>query len=106
MDLSNVNDAVEIIKRVAHAKIPKEGWTFIITYWEDDTFEIEYRHKDVDEDLYHRFFYKSNRDNPRIKYYLCSYDHMLKGNPPFSYIKSEYIDIGNIQCRKQKSAAG
>lgn len=69
MDFDAIKEYTEILKYVAKKKIPEDGWSFFVTYWEDNTFQLEYRR--AREDGIHRFFYSPHKNKNIIKYYIC-----------------------------------
>jgi len=89
----DVDCAVEILSREARRVLQEEGWTLFVTYWEDDTFQLEYRH--TNEDGIHRFIYTPHHTPPKIIYWLYTWRGMektLEGLLEFEH------DIKKMQC--------
>lgn len=97
MDFNAIEEYAEILKHVARQKIPEDDWTFLVTYWEDDTFQLEYRR--AREDGVHRFFYSPHKNKNIIKYYLFGdYAWMTAGEGTFemdtNVTKREELKVG------------
>jgi hypothetical protein len=41
MNLKEVEEAADILLVVAKKRIPEKGWSLLITYWDDGTFQLE-----------------------------------------------------------------
>lgn len=79
----------KILERVAKSRVTDPGWSTRITYWEDNTYEIEYRHSG--DDGIHRFMYTPHIDDKHVRYCLIrSKDIAHKFEFPDSY---EHIPI-------------
>jgi len=94
MNLKEVEEAADILLVVAKKRIPEKGWSLLITYWDDGTFQLEYRHGN--EEGVHRFFYAPHKHPYRVRYYLFSNDNWMTCAEGSFEIDSNVVRSENI----------
>jgi len=100
-DLKSCNilfDAISVLDVHARSKIRTTKWTLKISYWNDNTFSLEYRHSS--KKGIHRFFYQPHIDCYLITYKLMSTEQIVETQEAkldFSgeCLEEEFIRIGN-----------
>jgi hypothetical protein len=93
--------AIATLKRVAKWHVPEEGWTLIVTSWEDNTFHFEYRHSN-DQGI-HRFFYRP--ESNQIHHILCTIEQIAETpegqlEERSNCILNEYLNIEDCPDKK------
>jgi len=81
-DLYQMQINLDRLIQVAKKEMPDAvGFTTIITYWDDDTYQIDYRHSN---ECIHRFVFESKEPN-YISYFEDVVDTLIAIEPVPSY---------------------
>jgi hypothetical protein len=76
INYNDLKEDVESYKERIEKYYPFRIWVVFITLWDDDTWQIEYRHKDIEIDKIYRFFREIGREESELTPEIWTTDEM------------------------------